>query len=187
MSARIKVGLISRSFQGEAYFETCARLDALELVACSDNYDPLDIGILGQRFGIPVVDTNALLADPEIELVINATHTKAHAAFALAALAAGKSVYNRPPFVAEPSEGPRILEFANEKGLWVGNDPDTFLGDGVQHCRKLIAEGAIGQPISATAYGRTLCARLASKSRFLLSPCGRCYVSVGSLLFSNLD
>src|SRR5207237_4893615 len=41
---------------------------------------------------------------------------------------------------------------ARDKGLRVGCAPDTFLGAGLQSCRRLIDEGAIGEPVAATAF-----------------------------------
>ena len=34
----------------------------------------------------------------------------------------------------------------------VGSAPDTFLGAGLQTCRKLVDDGVIGEPIAATAF-----------------------------------
>ncbi|MCU0487196.1 MAG: Gfo/Idh/MocA family oxidoreductase, partial [Anaerolineales bacterium] len=45
-----------------------------------------------------------------------------------------------------------MLHLAADKGLRVGCAPDTFLGAGLQTCRKLIDEGAIGDPVGATAF-----------------------------------
>jgi len=36
--------------------------------------------------------------------------------------------------------------------LRVGSAPDTFLGGGIQTCRKLVDDGWIGEPIAATAF-----------------------------------
>ncbi len=41
---------------------------------------------------------------------------------------------------------------ARERGLRVGCAPDTFLGGGLQTCRRLIDAGAIGAPVAATAF-----------------------------------
>jgi predicted dehydrogenase len=41
---------------------------------------------------------------------------------------------------------------AGEKGVRVGGAPDTFLGGGLQTCRKLIDDGEIGEPVAATAF-----------------------------------
>ena len=45
-----------------------------------------------------------------------------------------------------------MLTLAKEKGLLVGCAPDTFLGAGLQTCRQLIDEGAIGEPVAPTAF-----------------------------------
>src|SRR5690606_21761235 len=44
-----------------------------------------------------------------------------------------------------------VLALAKSKGLMVGAAPETFLGAGMQTCRKVIDDGWIGTPISATA------------------------------------
>ena len=65
---------------------------------------------------------------------------------------AGKHVYVEKPLAITREDGKKILETAKEKGLLVGGAPDTFLGAGLQTCRKLIEDGWIGQPIGATAF-----------------------------------
>jgi predicted dehydrogenase len=48
--------------------------------------------------------------------------------------------------------GLKTLTAANHKRLRVGCAPDTFLGGGIQTCRKLIDDGAIGEPVAAAAF-----------------------------------
>jgi predicted dehydrogenase len=48
-------------------------------------------------------------------------------------------------------EAVELLKTAAEKGVRVGGAPDTFLGAGIQTCRKLIDDGWIGAPVAATA------------------------------------
>src|SRR5262249_56275843 len=50
------------------------------------------------------------------------------------------------------AEARRVLERAGAKGVLVGGAPDTFLGGGIQSCRKLIDDGAIGDPVAAAAF-----------------------------------
>lgn len=75
-----------------------------------------------------------------------------HAEISLAALVAGKHVYSEKPFVTDIEDGKKILTLAKQKGLHVGNAPDTFLGGRWQTCRKLIDEGVIGAPTGVTAF-----------------------------------
>lgn len=88
-----------------------------------------------------------LFADPEIDLVLNLTRPYQHYAVSKAALLAGKHVYSEKPLGADLAEGQELVALAAEKGLLIGGAPDTFMGAGIQTCRKLIEEGVIGQPI----------------------------------------
>ena len=83
---------------------------------------------------------------------LNLTIPKAHAAVSLAALAAGKHVYLEKPLAVTRADGARVMKAARKAGKRVGGAPDTFLGAGIQTCRKLIDDGAIGRPIGATAF-----------------------------------
>jgi len=106
-----------------------------------------------KEYNIPYVyTTEQLLADPEIDIALNITQPPAHADICMQALAAGKHVYVEKPLSISRADGRKIRAFAAEKGLRVGGAPDTFLGAGIQTCRKLIDEGAIGTPIGATAF-----------------------------------
>ena len=93
-----------------------------------------------------------LLADPEIEIVVNLTIPKAHASVCLQALEAGKHVYVEKPFAVTREEGKQVLELAAAERPARRERAGTFLGGGIQTCRKLIDDGAIGTPVSATAF-----------------------------------
>ena len=93
-----------------------------------------------------------LLADKQIDLVLNLTIPKAHYSVCAAAIEAGKHTYVEKPLSIELKEGRKLLKLAKEKGVLVGGAPDTFLGGGIQTCRKLIDDGAIGRPVAATAF-----------------------------------
>jgi predicted dehydrogenase len=93
-----------------------------------------------------------LLADPAVDIVLNLTIPAAHATVSLQALEAGKHVYSEKPLALTTGDGRAILEAAAQTGVRVGCAPDTFLGGGLQTCRKLIDDGVIGQPVGATAF-----------------------------------
>jgi predicted dehydrogenase len=93
-----------------------------------------------------------LLSDPDIDVVCNLTVPQAHADVGLAALKSGKHVYLEKPLGLDRREGAALLALADESGLVVGCAPDTFLGAGLQTCRRLIDEGRIGAPTAALAH-----------------------------------
>jgi predicted dehydrogenase len=104
--------------------------DDFEVIACSD----------------------LLLADEEVEIVLNLTVPVVHAEVSMAALEAGKHVYTEKPLAVSLEDGQRMLEMAGERGLLIGCAPDTFLGGGLQTCRKVIDDGVIGEPVAVTAF-----------------------------------
>lgn len=106
-----------------------------------------------EEFDVPEVRTvEEMLADPDIEVVVNLTVPKAHAEISRAVLEAGKHVYAEKPLATERVEGEELMRLAEERGLRVGCAPDTFLGAGLQTCRKLIDEGVIGRPVAVEGF-----------------------------------
>jgi predicted dehydrogenase len=102
-----------------------------------------------KEYNIPkVYDTmDELFADPEIDVVLNLTRPYQHYEVSKAALLAGKHVYSEKPLGADLEEGIELVNLAKEKGLLIGGAPDTFMGAGIQTCRKLIEDGLIGDVI----------------------------------------
>lgn len=148
----MKIGLIGCGNISSIYFKAGQVFKAIHIVACAD-LDLKRAQEKAEEFGIKKACTvQELLQDPEIDIVLNLTIPKAHSEIALAALEAGKHVYGEKPLSVKREEGKRVLDLAQEKGLLVGNAPDTFLGGGLQTCRKLIDEGWIGTPVAATGF-----------------------------------
>jgi predicted dehydrogenase len=146
------VGIIGCGNISAIYFKNAQTFENLHLAACADLV-PEKARQRAQEFGVPRACTVAeLLADPSIEIVINLTIPKAHAEVDIAALEAGKHVHAEKPLAITRPDGQRILDLARRKGLRVGSAPDTFLGGGLQTCRKLIDDGWIGRPVAATAF-----------------------------------
>ncbi len=152
MAERVRVGVVGSGIISGIYLRNCGKFDNLEVVAVADRH--LDRAeARARRYGVPRFCSVAdLLADPAVEIVLNLTSPASHGAIALAALEQGKSVYNEKPLAVTRADGQRILETAAQRDLLVGVAPDTFLGGGLQACRALIDEGAIGQPVAASAF-----------------------------------
>ena len=97
-------------------------------------------------------DMHEMFADPSVDIILNLTRPYEHCEVSMAAIAAGKHVYSEKPLGATLEEGQKIRDAAKAKGLYVGGAPDTFLGAGIQTCRKLIDDGYIGKPVAATGF-----------------------------------
>jgi len=92
-----------------------------------------------------------MLADSDIEIVVNLTPPSVHEATCTQALEAGNHVYVEKPLAATVEGARSILDVAEREGLLVGSAPDTFLGAGLQTCRQVLDDGLIGEPVGATA------------------------------------
>ena len=147
-----RVGIVGCGVISKAYAEKLNALPFVDLAACADLI-PERAGELAANHGIPrYLEVDALLADPEIDVVVNLTVPAAHVEVSRAALAAGKSVYSEKPLGLGLDEGFALVDAARKQRLRLGCAPDTFLGAGLQTCRKLIDAGAIGEPVAANAF-----------------------------------
>ncbi len=149
---KTRVGVIGAGVISGIYLEAPKKFDILEIVAVAD-IDLPRAKAKAEQYGVAkACSVEELLADPEIDIVINLTIPAVHAGVSLAALEAGKSVYSEKPLATTRDDAARLLNVAKEKGLRIGCAPDTFLGAGLQTCRKLIDDGWIGQPLAASAF-----------------------------------
>lgn len=148
----MRVGIIGCGDISATYLENARGVTPLEITAVAD----LDLDRAQRRaaeFGVPqALSPDALLASPEVDVVLNLTVPAAHADVSRRALEAGKHVYTEKPLAVRREDGVALLQLAAERGLKVGSAPDTFLGASLQTCRQAIDAGLIGRPLAATAF-----------------------------------
>lgn len=149
----VNVGIIGcGDIARKAYVPGVRKFEILNLTACADiNQDAAQR--LGTDVAIPkACSVDELLADPDIELVLNLTVPQAHAPVNLQILEAGKHVYVEKPFALSRDDGQAVLAKAAEQHLLTSAAPDTFLGAGLQTARKVLDDGWIGTPTAAVAF-----------------------------------
>jgi len=139
-----RAGLIGCGNISGAYLRNKDVFSHLRVVKCASRRDE-SARATAEQFGLQAVSVDALLRDPEIDIILNLTTPDAHAEINLRALEAGKHVYTEKPFAVTREDGRKVLKLAAEKGLRTGCAPDTFLGGGHQTCRKLIDGGIVGK------------------------------------------
>src|SRR5579859_5622243 len=151
MADKVRLGIIGCGNIFPAYVKGSSAFEILDLVACADVI-PGRARAAAEQWHIPKACTvEELLADRDVEIIVNLTIPKVHAEVSLSVLAAGKHVYSEKPLGITFAEGQKIIETGKAKGLRVGCAPDTFLGGGLQTCRRLIDQGAIGRPLAGSA------------------------------------
>lgn len=146
------VGIVGCGNIFERYMTGLARFPYLRVVACTDA-DRTRAERAGEAFGIRAWQTvDELLADPDVDIVVNITPPLAHAGVSMAALAAGKSVYSEKPLAATLEDAAAVLACARSAGVPIGCATDTFLGSAAQTARAALDAGLIGAPIGMAAF-----------------------------------
>ena len=124
----------------------------VEVAACADLIEQ-KARDRAEEYGIPrVVSPDELLADPDIDIVLNLTIPAVHGEICLAALEHGKHAYVEKPLSVERADGKKLVDEAAARNLRVGCAPDTFLGAGLQTCREIVDSGEIGEVVAAVAF-----------------------------------
>jgi predicted dehydrogenase len=144
------IGIIGCGTISDAYLKGAARFQLIRVKSCVDlNAEAAQAK--ATEYGISAVPADALLADPDIEIVINLTVPLAHGPVSRQIITAGKHVYSEKPLAARFTEGQALMLAAAGRGVRVGCAPDTFLGASHQACRRAIDGGRIGRPIAGAA------------------------------------
>jgi predicted dehydrogenase len=148
----MNVGFIGCGHVSGEYFQSFPMHKEINLLACAD----LDRSLAAHKaeeFEIPrVLSPDELLADPDVELVVNLTPPLVHPEVSLSAIRAGKHVFSEKPLAPTLELADEIVAAAREAGVQVGCAPSTFLGGPLQTLRKVIDDGWIGEPRAATSF-----------------------------------
>ncbi|TWD57725.1 putative dehydrogenase [Agrobacterium vitis] len=151
MERELGVGIIGCGNISTAYFTLAPLFKGIKVVACSDiNMNAAELR--AEEFGVKAQTVDELLANPEVDVVVNLTIPDAHYPVSKQILEAGKHVYSEKPLVLSLEQGEDLRRIAKEKGLSVGCAPDTFLGGAHQLARQYIDQGGIGRVTSGTCH-----------------------------------
>lgn len=151
-SKTFRVGLIGTGRISDIYLRNIKGFHGVEITACGSLHMDESRAKAAEHGVQRVATPDEIIADPDIDAVLNLTIPAAHADVSLTALKSGKHVYSEKPFVTDLTEGRRILELAASRGLKVGIAPDTFFGGRWQTLRKLLDAGVIGEPHGVSAF-----------------------------------
>jgi len=147
-----RIGVIGCGVIAKVYADKLNALPFIDLVACAD-IDAERASAFAQENSIPrALSVDGLLADRDIDVVVNLTIPQAHVGVSRAAIDNGKSVFSEKPLALTVEEGRGLVAAARAANVRIGCAPDTFLGGGLQTCRGLIDSGAIGEPVAANGF-----------------------------------
>ncbi|TCV66780.1 putative dehydrogenase [Neorhizobium sp. R1-B] len=151
MPKELGVGIMGCGNISTTYFKLAPLFKGLKVLACADLNDET-AEARAEEYGVKAQSISDLLANDELDVIVNLTIPAAHFSVSKAILEAGKHVYSEKPLTVTLEEGKALQALAREKGLSVGCAPDTFLGGSHQLARKYIDEGGIGRITSGTCH-----------------------------------
>ena len=149
----MSVGVIGTGMICRIYIENIAkRFEIVELKAVAD------ISIekardVADQYGVKACTVDELMADPEIDIILNLTPPSVHYDIMKRALLSGKHVYTEKTFTMNTQEAAELVALAKEKGLMIGSAPDTFFAGWVQNARAVIDSGRLGRITSFAMVG----------------------------------
>lgn len=151
MAKELGVGIIGCGNISTTYFSLAPLFKGLKVLACADiNMDAARARAAEYKVKAQTIDE--LLANDELDVIVNLTIPDAHFPVSKRILEAGKHVYSEKPLVLTLEQGEELRRIAKEKGLAVGCAPDTFLGGAHQLARKFIDDGGIGRITSGSCH-----------------------------------
>jgi predicted dehydrogenase len=143
MNKIFKIGLIGCGHISETYFKGHEYFNNFQITKCADiNMEVANK--CAEVNNIEACSVDDIIKDKEIEIILNLTIPKAHYEIAKKSLENGKHIYSEKPMAVNFEDGKHLLQLSKEKGLYIGNAPDTFLGGGIQKSIELVSSGTIG-------------------------------------------
>ena len=161
MANALRVGVIGanadRGWARESHIPAVQRLAGLDLVAVANKgQDAADAA--AKAFGAKKAYGNAadLFGDADIDLVTVAVTLPAHRELILGALSAGKHVYCEYPLGLDVGESQELATAAQAACVHTAIGLQTRMNFAAHRARDLIADGAIGRPLTARVYSPTM-------------------------------
>ena len=151
IGTKLRIGVVGCGSISMAYLRNAPIFGGVEITACAD-LNPDAAARRAAEFGLRAMEVDALIAHPDIDLVLNLTIPAAHFDISMQALSAGKHVFTEKPLAVTAEAGRTLVTTAASRGLALGSAPDTFLGAAGRLARRLMEEGRIGTPVIGTAF-----------------------------------
>ena len=144
---RIGMGIVGAGFVGPHHIDAVRRLGFVDVVAIAGSSDA-SAQAKADALGVPKAygSYEALLDDPAVQVVHNATPNYLHYPVNAAAIAKGKHVVSDKPLAMTAAEAKKLLDQATKAGI-VHAVTFNYRGNPlVQQARHAIARGDIGKP-----------------------------------------
>ncbi len=182
----VKIAIVGCGMISDAYLNTMIhKFKILDVVGCCDrNLEKAQTK--AQKYGIKALTIEEILADDSIEIVVNLTTPMAHYPVIKQLLEAGKNVYTEKVLAVELEHAAELMEIADQKNLYLGAAPDTFLGSAIQTARYVVDSGMLGEITSCSCALSRDGSVFASPTSFTVKPGGGIGFDVGIYYITSL-
>src|ERR1700716_1032336 len=147
----MRVGCIGMGWWSDVLADAIQRSGKLEIVSCYTRSEEKRKTFAAKYRCRPAANYEAILADPEIEAIINTTPNDAHLATTRAAAAAGKHVFLDKPIANTVSDGRAITALCAQAGIVLALGYQRRRENQFRWIRRQIDDGVFGKLVNAEA------------------------------------
>lgn len=141
----MRIAIVGCGYIADYYLKTLPGYSELELAGVMDR-DNDRASKFAAHYSVPVYQSlEELLEDRSVDIVLNLTNPKSHFSVSKACLDAGKHVYTEKPLAMEVSEAEKLVDLAEQRGLYISSAPCSLLGETAQTLWKALRENIVGQ------------------------------------------
>ncbi|KAK2806406.1 hypothetical protein FQN50_005823 [Emmonsiellopsis sp. PD_5] len=142
----MNIAFVGCGFVAAYYGDTLPNHPELRPLAAFD-ISPSRLSAFSKRYNIPAAASfQAILDNPDIDLVVNLTPPATHVEISRAVLLAGKHVYSEKPLSLEPAGAKELIALAAKQNRLLAVAPCNFLGGSMQTVARLVRENVVGTP-----------------------------------------
>ncbi|HEX9470609.1 MAG TPA: Gfo/Idh/MocA family oxidoreductase, partial [Bradyrhizobium sp.] len=147
----LRVGCIGMGWWSDVLADAIQRSGKLEILSCYTRSEEKRKDFAAKYHCRPSASYEAMLADPEIEAIINTTPNDVHLATTSAAAAAGKHVFLDKPIANTVSDGRAITEVCRKAGVVLALGYQRRRESQFRWIRQQIDDGLFGKLVNAEA------------------------------------
>ena len=140
----MNIAIIGTGFVADYYMTTLRNYPQLTLLGAFDRSGER-LKVFAAHYNVRAYESfEAILADKDVQIVLNLTTPESHYAISRAALEAGKHVYSEKPLAMDFNDAKALVEFAAANGLTLAAAPANGLSDAQKLVSNSMSE--IGTP-----------------------------------------
>jgi predicted dehydrogenase len=147
----LRVGCIGMGWWSDVLADAIQRSGKLEIVGCYTRSEDKRRSFAAKYRCRPAASYEALLADPDVEAVINTTPNDVHLATTCAAAAAGKHVFLDKPIANSIADGRAITEACRKAGVVLALGYQRRRESQFRWIKQQIEAGLFGKLVNAEA------------------------------------